>query len=154
MVHPRTTVCLLVGSHLPFAPSHSLSWFREALTCAGGWLTLQRQCLKALLIHLQLQVGQVLFHFPSHLGIFVQLFGVEEGTTAYPLFMPACLSNIQHCGIRAALTQRPGRWKPRMQLWSTVLAGLPDLCKDYAWKITCPFLVSKLLRDNVEKEIT
>lgn len=121
------TVCLAARSpHLTLTITHLnigtvCGWSEEALTCAGCWFTLQWQCLKTLLIHLQLQVGQVLLHFPSHLGIFIQLFGIEEGTTAYPLFMPACLSNIQHCGICTALTQGPGRRKTSLPLtlWST-----------------------------------
>lgn len=65
-----------------------------SLTCAGRWFTLQRQCLKTPLIQLQLQVGQVLLHFLSHLGIFIQMFGTEEGTLGYTLFVPALLSNL------------------------------------------------------------
>lgn len=76
------------------------------LTCVGGWLTLQRQCLEALFVHFQIQVREILLYFPGHLSILIQFFSIKEGAATDPLFMTPRLCDIQHSCIRTALAER------------------------------------------------
>lgn len=76
------------------------------LTGAVGGLTLQRHDLMLLLIRLHRQVGQVLLHLAGHLGVFVQLLGVEQRAAADALLVATPL-HVHHVGVGAALTQRP-----------------------------------------------
>lgn len=80
--------------------------FGGSLTGAVGGLALQGHDLVLLLVDLHRQVGQVLLHLPGHLGVFVQLLGVEQRAAAHSLLVGAAL-HVQHVGVGAALTQRP-----------------------------------------------
>lgn len=57
------------------------------LTGAVRWLTLQRHDLEPLLVGLHLQAGQVLLHLAGHLGVLVQLLGVEQGAATDTLLV-------------------------------------------------------------------
>lgn len=67
-----------------------------------------------LLVDLHRQVGQVLLHLSGHLSVFVQLLSVEERAAPYSLLMGAAL-HVQHVGVGAALTQRPGEGKRKRE---------------------------------------
>lgn len=75
------------------------------LTSAICRLTLKRQYLDFFFVRLHVQVGQVLLHLPRHLGVLVQLLGVQKRAAPGPFFVRASL-HIQHVRVRAALAQR------------------------------------------------
>ena len=78
----------------------------QILTSTIGGLTLHRHGEVFLLIRLDLQVTQVLLDLARHLGVFIQLLGIEQGAAANTFLVCATL-DIKHVGVGASLTQRP-----------------------------------------------
>lgn len=79
------------------------------LTCANGGFALQRERLQTLLIGLQAELGQVLLDLAGHLGVLVELFGIQEGASPDALLVAARLRDVQHRCVGAALAQGTGR---------------------------------------------
>lgn len=67
-----------------------------------------------LLVRLHRQVGQVLLDLTGHLSVLVQLLSVEQRAATHALLVgPA--PHVQHVGVGAALTQRPGEREGQME---------------------------------------